>query len=419
MILFPNNDDIELELKETPRSYQANTSNPQDSNPSNPAHLSNPFHSSLPYLLTIIQKRSAEKVLEPLHRNPRLRAWPSEAERRTIYRELYFQEHQVEPSLEKLQPWKQKKADALWREALASFPKDQEEHILQEYAISHIAQNLSEPILLETTYTPLKSLGQQQWDRSSDRLRQFASEEKLLNSTESPQLLTENGKPKKLPNWQKGLILYQALQNSHLASEIQNTSPNVTPNLTALKSAAHWALGSHLTHENKQHDLQATIHLLEEFKQHRQDPKINFQLIPEPIKFSINEAITPTPRDNDGRQAPWILTWKIIPNKHDAIREAALKHLQNPEYRDALKAHCKRKLLDRWITNLTRRLYFRILYKTINETERYTLTSTFVTTDNLINLKILAKAPINQLIAKTEQSWNILTHGLPPALSSF
>lgn len=419
MILFQNNDDVELELKETPRSYQPNPSNPSPSSASNQANtLSPPLGTAFPDLLPILQKLTSEKIVEPLHRNPRLRSWPSSSDRRTIYRELYFHHHQIEPSLEKLQTWKQQKADALWLSALAHFSEDQEEHILREYSITHIAQNLSEPIFLEETYTPLKTIGQAQWNRSSDRLRQFASEEKLLSSTDSPELLTENGKTIKIPDWQKGLILYHALQNSHLASEIPNPSPNLTPNLTALKSAARWALGPHLTQDNKPQNLEATIHLLEEFKEARQKPTINLQLVPEPVKFSINEAISPTPRDNDGRIAPWILTWKIIPNKHATIRETALKQLEAPEYREALRAQYKRKFLDRWITNLTRRIYFRKLYTITNQTERYKLSSTFATIDNLINIKMPANTPLIHLMAKTEHSWNILTHKLPPIPST-
>lgn len=355
----------------------------------------------------ILQKKilllGEEKTEEPLHRTKRLRGWPTEQCKKTLFQETYHQEQGMPGSKDVIELWKDQKAQELWETITQNITDTDKTRILREYGIAHIAQTICNTIRLEHLYTHLKPIGQNQWSVSPPPLKKIVSEESLLQITETPELFVEKGKKKEISEWVRGAILYLSLQDK------TNTRPEPEPQ--AIKNAALWCLKNHLAISGQFKNLEETNKIFSEWNKHREKiqlkiEKISLQDIPEEVQV-------PPPLQEDG-ELPWILCWRILPVLEKEIREVGEKILQNPAHVESIGSIYKKKLFDRWISNASRRAYLRRFEDSQGVAERWrTKTLIYTPINNFISSKIQGENPHLRLLAKTEAVWMLVTEKLP------
>jgi len=359
----------------------------------------------------LIQK-GERKNEEPLHRNKKLRRWPTEAVRKEIYIETFCRESGLPGNRDAIEKWKSEKAEALWQQLTGTLGPEEQARILKEYGMSYISELVTNTIHLENMYTTIKPIGQRQWEIASKGLKALADEDALIYHTEQPELLMENGRKKKLPDWTKGYILYLSLIGSRTGKEMLNPNSRAIPDMPALKTAATWCLGNHLKLHGGQKNLEETSEIFEKWHEKRQ--RLQLQIVEVEIENIPEEVKVPDPHDLEGNLLPWGLAWKILPVLEQEIRELGEQVLQNEGYFHTIGNLFKKKLFDRWACNLARRAYLRKFEETQTVSERWkTATLVLNTIDDYIPTRITANFPEIRLIAKTEATWLMLTDNLP------
>lgn len=369
-----------------------------------PNGVDNPLFSS-------VIKSGIQKASEPLHRNKKLRTWPSEQCRKAIYREVSAQQTGLPPTRETVESWKSKQASDLWDKVTKNLDDNQKKTILREYAISYIASLVSNTIHLESLYTTLKPLGEKQWELSSNDIKNLTKEENLLSLTEKPELLSHEGTKKIIPDWVKGSIIYLSLQSSKAGAELLKKSPAKLPSSDALRTAASWALGPHLKLDGTQKTLEETNELFHGWTRKRE--KIQLELVRVELS-DIPEEIAVPPPNFEGHELPWGLAWRILPVLEKEIRQLAEKVLINENYLQTIGNVYKKKLFDRYISNLARRAYLRNHEANQSVSERWKVRTLILNPiDNYISKRIIGDVPEIRLLSKTEAAWLMLTDALP------
>jgi hypothetical protein len=356
--------------------------------------------------------RGQKKCLEPLHRNKRLRIWPGEQTRKEIYREVYSQETGLPATRETLEEWRQTKAEEVWKNATESLSEEGRTSVLHEYCVTHIANLVANTIHLEGIYTTLKPLGERQWALASKGLKELTQEENLATITEQANLVEEAKKEGRIPDWIKGAIIYLSLQGSRAGQEALNTKSSRLPESEALKGAACWVLGGHLSISGQPRSLEETTELFRSWTTRRKE--INLQLVRIPATDIPEEISVPCPKVNGG-EVPWALGWRILPILEKEIRELANKFLNNQAYFETISKVYKKKFMDRWVSNVARRGYLRKYEEEQSISERWKARTMILDPiDNYIPSKrITAPCEVIRLMAKTEGAWILLTDNLP------
>jgi hypothetical protein len=369
-----------------------------------PNGMDNPLFSS-------IVKKGMAKLSEPLHRNKKLRTWPGEQSRKEIYREIFSQQTGLPPSRESIEEWKTGQAQELWLRITANLNEDEKRKVLKEYAVSYISTLVSNTIHLESLYTTLKPIGQKQWEISNNAVKELTKEENLLNLTEKPELLSQGGVKKKVPDWIKGSIIYLSFQGSRAGGELLKPSPTKLPSTESLRTATCWALGTHLNMKGDQKTLEETNELFNQWTKKRE--KIKLELVRVDVS-EIPEEIAVPPPSLEGHELPWGLAWRILPVLEKEIRELADKVLNNENYFQTIANVYKKRLFDRWVSGLARRAYLRNYEEGQSVSERWKVRTLILNPiDNYISKRIMANIVDIRLLAKTEAAWLMLTDALP------
>jgi len=369
-----------------------------------------PQSAESPLINTVVTKGEA-KFKEPLHRNKKLRIWPGDTFRKEVYREVATQETGLPPTRESLEDWKKDNAEALWLKLTKDLDQETSKRILKEYSIGYISSLVTNTIHLENLYTSLKPIGNKQWQVSNQKLKSMASEEFLLSLTEKPELLSKDGAKKAIPEWVKGAIIYLSLQGSKAGREMLNPNARSTPELEALRTATNWALGNHLKVGENQKDLEQTTDLFKKWTAKRKEIKLELVRID---MVDIPEEISVPPPKILNEEMPWTLSWKILPILEKEIRQLAEDILKNENYLNTISSTYKKRVFDRWVSNLGRRAYLRKQSETQGVADRWkTRTLVLNPIDNYISQRIKADCPDIRLMAKTEAAWLMLTDNLP------
>lgn len=347
-----------------------------------------------------------EKSKEPLHRTKKLRGWPSEAIRKGIYLETMVRETGHPPERPALEAWRKKEAEALWITLTKNIPEKWVNTILREHALCHIAKVISNTIHLEKMYTTLKPIGERQWQESSKTLKSLADDTALMSLTE------KSKREGKIPDWIKGAILYLSLVSSKKVGQMLHRGPsNDIPDMSALKSAADWCLGTHLNVGGEAQSLEETTKLFEGWQIKR--AKIELKIVQLEVENIPVESEVPPPEDNENKSLEWNLTWRILPIMEKEIRELGERVLINEAALVALGESYKIKTLDRWANAVAQRSYIRAFEATQNVGERWkTRTLVLNPIDAYASSRIKGKTPLT-LTAKTELAWLLGTEDLP------
>lgn len=370
----------------------------------------NPQSQRTPLMERLLIK-GAKKAEEPLHRTKRLRTWPTEAIRKEIYEECLAQELGLPGDKETLERWRLEKAEDIWKLFTESLPQAEKDRVIYEYAMSYIAQVIANTIHLEAMYTALKPIGQKQWEISSKGLQALTQEDALSTLTERPELFSAKGKKKELPEWIKGAIIYLSLQSSRAGSDVLNPDSTTLPDMAALRNAAIWCLGAHLTIGGEPQSLESTSEIFSGWQKKRAE--FDLQLVRISVGEIPEETPVPPTKSSQGKTLPWNLSWRILPITEKEIRELGEKVLNNQSYLDALGLLYKKQLLDRWAVGVTRRGYLRKFEETQGVSARWrTKTLVLNPLDIYVNSRIEDPNPV-RLTAKTEVAWTMLTEDLP------
>lgn len=362
-------------------------------------------------LLTCIVKRGREKVVEPLHRNKKLRSWPGENTRKDIYREVFSQQTGLPPSRESIEEWKTKQAEALWLSITRNLDEEAKRSILKEYSVTYISTLVTNTIHLESLYTTLKPIGQKQWEMATNAIKELTKEENLLSLTERPELLADGGNKKKIPDWVKGSIIYLSFQSSRAGGELLKPKPTTVPSSDSLRTATCWALGYHLNIKGDQKSLEQTSDLFHQWTKKRE--KIKLELVRIDVSEIPEEVAVPPPM-LEGHELPWGLAWRILPVLEKEIRELAEQVLNNENYFHTIANVYKKKLFDRWVSGLARRSYLRTYEEGQSVSERWRVRTLILNPiDNYISKRITANVDAIKLLSKTEAAWLMLTDVLP------
>lgn len=362
-------------------------------------------------LLSCIIKKGKEKLQEPLHRNKKLRTWPGEYTRKEIYKEVFSQQTGLPPSREAIEEWKTQQAQELWNKVTQKLDSETIRGILKEYAVSYVSTLVSNTIHLENLYTTLKPIGQKQWDLANNRIKDLTKEENLLALTERPELLSQGGTKKKIPDWIKGSIIYLSFQGSRAGGELLQPFPTKIPSSDSLRTATCWALGSHLNIKGDQKSLEETSDLFHQWTKKRE--KIKLELVRIEISEIPEEVAVPAPT-LDGNELPWGLAWRILPVLEKEIRELAEKVLVNENYFQTIANVYKKRLFDRWVSGTARRTYLRNYEDGQSVSERWRVRTLILNPiDNYISKRITADIEEIKLLSKTEAAWLMLTDVLP------
>jgi hypothetical protein len=353
-------------------------------------------------------KAGEKKAKEVLHRNKRLRTWPSEHARGLVYQEILTQAHGVPPSREAIEIWKAEKAEEFWDRSTRNLPIETREYILREFGMSYISNLVANAIHLESLYTTLKPIGEKQWELSPQNIRESVHEDQLAAITENKEI--RQGKFS-LPNWIKGAIIFLSLQsskNGRLALSEKNKS---VPHSDSIKEATNWCLGNHISIGGKKKSLVETTEVFNKWQENRK--KINLHLVKIPIEEIPEEVPVPDP-EIDGKRTPWGPTWKILPIKEEEIRMLGEKVLANRNYQISIGNIYKKKLFDRWTSSVMRRSYIRTYEASQPVSDRWkTRTLIFNPINLYIPTRITFECPELRIIAKTETTWSRVTDNLP------
>jgi hypothetical protein len=369
-----------------------------------------PNSADSPLISTIIA-RTEEKFCEPLHRNKKLRIWPGDTFRKQVYRKVATQETGLPPTKESLEDWKRDNAEGLWLRLTEGLDQDTKNRILREYSIGYISSLVTNTIHLENLYTSLKPIGNKQWEVATQKLKSMASEEYILSLTEKPELLFKDSAKRVVPEWVKGAIIYLSLQGSKAGREMLNPNTRTTPELEALRTATNWALGNHLKVGETQKDIEQTAELFKKWTKKRKEIKL--ELVRIDMEEIPEEISVPPPKLQD-QEMPWTLAWKILPILEMEIRHLAEGILKNENYLATISQVYKKKIFDRWVSNLGRRSYLRKQSEVQGVADRWkTRTLVLNPIDNYISQRIKADCPDIRLMAKTEAAWLMLTDNLP------
>jgi hypothetical protein len=362
-------------------------------------------------LFSCIVKKGEEKLQEPLHRNKKLRTWPGENTRKEIYRAVFSQQTGLPPSRESIEEWKAKTSEELWSRITKNLDEETKRRILKEYAVSYISTLVSNTIHLESLYTTLKPIGQKQWEMSTNTIKELTKEENLLTLTEKPELLTQSGGKKIIPDWIKGSIIYLSLQGSRAGGELLKTAPTRLPTTESLRTATCWALGGHLNIKGTQKTLEETSELFGHWTKQRE--RIKLELVRIDVSEIPEEIAVPAPTLQE-HELPWGLAWRILPVLEKEIRELAEKVLKNENYFQTIANVYKKKLLDRWVSGLARRSYLRSYEENQSVSERWRVRTLILNPiDNYISKRIMGNIDEIKLLSKTEAAWLMLTDILP------
>ena len=364
---------------------------------------------TLPSLEARCQLAGVQKSNEPLHRNKRLRGWPTERVRKEIYVETMSQETGRPPDRVSLEQWRSKKAEELWKQISENIDPEEQKRVLYEFAVCHVAKLIANTIHLEKMYTTLKPIGQRQWELSSDELKALTDENSLQNLME----VSKEKAPKKIPEWVKGAIIYLSLQSSRRGMPDLCQKAAVAPEVAALKSAAEWCLGNHLKHKGEFQSLEQTTEIFEKWQGKRQ--KVNMHIAHLTVdEIPKEEEVNPV-LDNKGNVIPWLLGWKILPIMEEEIRELSQRILENEAAMHALGESFRKQVMDRWINGIVRRAYIRS-YENRPDTGVGTRWRNraiiFNPVDSYINNRMESPSLLRTM-AKTETAWHLLTEDLP------
>jgi hypothetical protein len=380
-------------------------------------------------VIRALVKQGEQKTEEPLHRNRKLKDWPSESAKRKIFGEVLAEVNGLPPRTRSIEPaelsayksnvpneegklthptksveqWKARQSQTLWEEITKDMAEPEKERVIEEFAIHHVSQILSNTIHLEALYTSLKPLGEKQWELASVEIKNG-----YLSSI-------GEGKPSDatIPDWVKGVILYLALQGGRHGSEVLKERSRTIPEPKSMKAAADWCLGPQITPSKKE----STSIQLPGFQAFEEWNNIRIQSQLELVHLPLEEihAQNPAKPALEGEcELPWILAWRIPPTPDKSVRALGSNLMKDVLFNQKITMIFKKRLFERWCIGVCRRAYIRKFEGSRTIADRWQTCSLILNPiNNYIPTRFDAKNQELRLLAKTESAWTILTGELP------